>query len=640
MKNDGSKPCWLAALLLVTQVGWAQPVLPFPDSVARYLRPAPDTTAVNALNTFAWNLAVGSAFARADSVLNLTEKLARRLHHNRGLVQVSFNRGLVLYFQDNYTDALIYLDRARRLADQCQLPPEEKHQLFSLAGHTHYCLHNYNAALPLFLGAIQLTERYSLTDRVTPSYIGIGNVLRVMGRNREAHLYFRKALVVARREKQKRFLALALTHMGVFISGQGKHRSAEALTYFQHALPVARQVKSRKIWADDLTLIGQMYLNLGRYKTALTYLREADQLCAQDGFIDQLGANCYILGLTHQALKHAAQAEAYLKRSLQLARQIHEADGMLTRTKALAQFYEQTGQYRQAYQYQRAAVALKDSLFLIESARHAHELVTRYETEKKEQQLRLLSEKNERATLQRNALLLIGVLGLLLVASVVTWLLNRARLRRLEEAQQLRQQIAHDLHDDMGSTLSSISLLSSMTNTLLAQPETAGQTPDLVQQMVAKIYADTRQVQETVDEFIWLVKPGNDSFTQIATRIRAYAQPLLASRQIGFQFVFDPALASRPVSMDVQRNLYLLSKEAVHNVLKHAQATEVTIRFDYCREQLWVRIDDNGRGFDPDQATDRTGQESMAQRAKAMKGRLTVQSAPAEGTSLELTIAV
>ena len=635
--------CWL--VLISSGIGWTQSTEPMPDSIVRYRRTPLDTSSINGLNRYAWNLAVASRFAQADSILKQTEQAARQLNYPYGLEQAYYSWGLLNYFQDKYERALFFGNKARRIVEQNRIPVKAQQELYAHIGHTHYCLHQYENSLSIFLKAIQLTEQHGLTQRVTPTFVGVGNVLRVMGRHNEALVYFRRALVVSRQESNKRFAALALTHMGAFLSSLGKQNSAEALTYFQQALPIARQVNSRKIWADDLTLIGQMHLNLGHPKKALAYLSQAEKICNKDGFLDQRGANCYVLGLTYQALKQLARAESYLLQSLQLAQQINDADGIRTRTQALADHYVQIGQYKRAYHYHQAMTAVKDSLFSIESARHAHELVTRYETETKEQQLKLLAEKHRRASLQRNALLAVGTLFLLLVVCLAAWLLNRARLSRLEEAQQLRQQLAHDLHDEMGSTLSSISLLSSMSNDLLHQAGPAGETPELVQRMVAKIGTDTRQMQQTIDELIWMVKPGTDSLGQIAARIRAYAEPLLEGKGIPFQFVFELSLERQPVSLAIRRNLYLLGKEAITNILKHAQATQVTLRFGYGHDNRYggtvtVLIEDNGRGFDPADPTARTGLRSMQQRATAMGGSLAIRSAPGQGTSLRLTVAV
>ncbi|WP_332368720.1 sensor histidine kinase [Spirosoma telluris] len=163
----------------------------------------------------------------------------------------------------------------------------------------------------------------------------------------------------------------------------------------------------------------------------------------------------------------------------------------------------------------------------------------------------------------------------MLGATLSAWLLNRSRLRRLQETLNLRNQIAQDLHDEVGSTLSSISLLSGHTDTLLSQNR-----PETAQKMVQKIYTDARQILESIDEIIWTINPGNDSLLRIALRLQEYAQPLMESKAIRFSFVTDPTLDSLLISMEVRRSLFLISKEAINNLVKYSGATEAIVRFD------------------------------------------------------------
>ncbi|MBC8152711.1 MAG: tetratricopeptide repeat protein [Bacteroidetes bacterium] len=606
------------------------------DSVVVYLKnhPVRDTSYVLALNAYSWQLLQRSDFGRADSVLRRAAQLATRLHYDYGLQQTYYNLGLSYYYQDKSKLALPYTRKAQQLITRRHFPAKDEQMVLSLLGVIYFTLHDYDQSLRLYLGAIRLTETHRLTYRVTPAYLGVGNVLRVMHKKEEALVYYRKALLAAEQEPEKRMMVLAKNHMGDALSSLDKPRYAEALTYYQQALPIAETCGARGPLSDVLTNIGQMHLDLGHHAKAVAYLRRSEKICTEDSLTDQLGAVCWIMGRTYEVTRQYALAEQYLSKALQLARQIGDVDETRTRTQTLANFYAKTAQYQRAYQYQQQTTQLNDSLFNVQSARHAQELATQYETEKKEQQLKLLNEKSQRASVERNALLLVGTLLLLLGVAVSAWLLNRARLRRLQEAQTLRQQIAHDLHDEVGSTLSSISLLSGMVNGLIAQNR-----PESVERAIQKINTDARQILEAVDEIIWTINPGNDSLYRIALRLQEYAQPLMESKNIRFTFETDAALADLPVSMDVRRNLYLIGKEAINNLVKYSEATQATVRFEHRKDQLSVLIEDNGRGFDPARPNLRTGQTSMQQRAKAMGGTLTVRSAPGQGTTLELTAA-
>lgn len=606
------------------------------DSVVVYLKnhPVRDTGYVLALNAYSWQLLQRSDFGRADSVLRQAAQLATRLRYDYGLQQTYYNRGLSYYYQDKSKLALPYIRKAQNLIAARHFPPRDEQMVLTLLGVIYFTLQDYDQSLRFYLSAIRLTETHHLTYRVTPAYLGVGNVLKIMGRKEAALGYYRKALAVAAREPELRMMVLARNHMGDALSSLTKPRFADALVQYELALPLAERCDARGPLSDVLTSLGQTHLALGHHATAVAYLKRSERVCTEDTLTDQLGAVCWIMGRVYQATGQHPAAERYLTKALQLARQIGDADEIRTRTQTLATFYARTARYKLAYEYQQQTTLVNDSLFTSQSARHAQELTTQYETGKKEQQIKLLHEKNQRASVERNALLLVGTLLLLLGVAVSAWLLNRARLRRLQEAQTLRQRIAHDLHDEVGSTLSSISLLSGMVNGLIAQNR-----PESVTRAIQKINTDARQILEAMDEIIWTINPGNDSLHRIALRLQEYAQPLMESKNIRFTFDTDAALADLPVSMEVRRNLYLIGKEAINNLIKYSEATQATVRFEQKKDQLSVLIEDNGRGFDPAWPSVRTGQTSMQQRAKAMGGTLTVRSAPGQGTTLELTAA-
>ncbi len=630
--------CWL---LLLTEPNLAQPINRIPDSLAQYLKTAPlDTNYLRAADQYLWWLTNPlSQWERADSLLHRMESIAKRLNDPMGLQRAYWHYGRLAYFREKQTQSLNYFKQAQRLVVKHHLPPGELQRALSGIGQVYMNINQYETALKYNLEAIKLTEKYHLTDYTVRAYLTMSNLLNLMNRPREEFEYIQKAYALAPYDQDKTMRWLAEYYMGYYLTyTSAPKKPKQGLQHMELALIHVRRYGSKSSLIMVLNALGDINLALTNTQKTFLYLKQAEQLAKQinNGITEEIA--CYRLGQYYQHERSYGQAESYYKKTLQLARQLNDQIYVREGTSALVQLYAQCHQYQQANEYQVALAQINDSLFSNQAAQKTRDLLTRHENEKKEAQIRLLNEQNQRTQFERNALLIGSLLIVTLAIAVAAWLLNRARLRRLEEAQQLRQQIAHDLHDEMGSTLSSISLLSSMSNDLLHQSIPAAENPELVQRMVAKIFTDSRQMQQTIDELIWMVKPGNDSLDQIAARIRAYAEPLLVSKGITFQFAFDPALERQPVSLEIRRNLYLLGKEAINNLVKHAQATQVTLRFGYGHEQLTVLIDDNGRGFDPAAATGRTGLQSMQQRASAMGGSLAIHSAPGQGTRLKLNV--
>ncbi len=210
------------------------------------------------------------------------------------------------------------------------------------------------------------------------------------------------------------------------------------------------------------------------------------------------------------------------------------------------------------------------------------------------------------------------------------YLLIRYRFRQVLKLERLRTRIATDLHDEVGSTLSSISILSEILGTKL------GNTP--FEKIIAEIHGSSTKMLEGIDDIIWLVNPKNDVFRNLELRIREYAIPLFESRDIDFKIRYDEKLSAIQLPMEVRRNIYLVSKEAINNLVKYSRCSKAEIKFTAYSEGIEMSVTDNGVGFDPRCQTTRNGLKNMKMRAGQIKGSLNVNSAPGKGTQIILKI--
>jgi signal transduction histidine kinase len=282
-----------------------------------------------------------------------------------------------------------------------------------------------------------------------------------------------------------------------------------------------------------------------------------------------------------------------------------------------------------------AANLTKDSTEKAANKRQLQELVAKYEIQTKEQQIKLLQQEAQIKDQANRFWLVGGVLVLLSVLGLAAWLLNRAKYRRLQESLHLRHKIATDLHDEIGSTLSSISLLSGLT-----QKQLANEQPQKVAQMVAKINTDARHILESMDDIVWAINPRNDAMTQLLTRLREYAKPLAESKEIRLEFVASPQAESISLPLQVRQNVYLIAKEALNNAFKYAEATKINVEFEVKNDKLTATITDNGVGFETEVLTSRNGLKNMKTRAEEIKATFSIHSHPKEGTKIQLSLKV
>jgi len=209
---------------------------------------------------------------------------------------------------------------------------------------------------------------------------------------------------------------------------------------------------------------------------------------------------------------------------------------------------------------------------------------------------------------------------LLLLAVGAAFGIQRARRARRREVERLRQRLAGDLHDEIGSNLGSIALLSEMA---IRQP--AGAQSDL-----AEINHVARETAASMRDIVWLIKPGANTPEDFIAKFRETAGLMLA----GLDWKLDCDGLSSPLSLDCKRHALLIFKEALHNIRKHAAASRVAIRLAERDGLLEMEITDDGSGFDPAAVSTGHGLESLRHRAEAMGGALEIESSPGHGARI------
>lgn len=208
-----------------------------------------------------------------------------------------------------------------------------------------------------------------------------------------------------------------------------------------------------------------------------------------------------------------------------------------------------------------------------------------------------------------------------------------ARIQRLEQQHALdleRSRIAQDMHDEMGSSLTRIRLLSELARRDLHEPSAA--EPHL-----AKIQHTSGELFRSMDEIVWTVNPRHDTLDSLVGYICRYSQNYLGLAGIRCRLDVPAAPLNQPLTSEQRHNLLLAVKEALHNAVRHAQAAEVWMRVAVTSSQLVIAIEDDGRGFNSSDAdANRNGLANMRRRLEELRGRMEIVSSPGHGTKILL----
>jgi ligand-binding sensor domain-containing protein/signal transduction histidine kinase len=206
----------------------------------------------------------------------------------------------------------------------------------------------------------------------------------------------------------------------------------------------------------------------------------------------------------------------------------------------------------------------------------------------------------------------------------------RTRVARLRALERLRIQIAANLHDDVGSRLTKVAMVTE-------QVEREIPASDLRKPLIQNISRTTREVIQAMDEIVWTINPKNDTLDNLANYIFQYAQEYFQNTGVRCRLDLPPRLPDQAVSTEERHNLFMAVKEALNNVLKHADATEVRIALAVVGSRLTMSIADNGRGFLPGQPHPTgNGLQNMKERLERIGGRFVLESKPGEGTRIKL----
>ena len=208
---------------------------------------------------------------------------------------------------------------------------------------------------------------------------------------------------------------------------------------------------------------------------------------------------------------------------------------------------------------------------------------------------------------------------------------HRYRMTRYLELERVRTRIATDLHDDIGSSLSQVSVLSEVAG----QRARASLDPSEPLSLIADL---SRDVLDSVSDIVWAINPERDRLSDLTQRMRRFAGDTASAANIEMDFNAEGERADLKLGPDLRREVYLIFKEAVNNLMRHSGCARAQIIVKNLDRSLALTISDDGVGFDPDRALDGNGLASMKRRAARLGAALEIRSGQGSGTVLRLLV--
>jgi two-component system sensor histidine kinase UhpB len=379
----------------------------------------------------------------------------------------------------------------------------------------------------------------------------------------------------------------------------------------------------------------ETYFQLKKYQAALDHYTRAYNIFDEINNQADLAFESFAIGKTLVQLNRYAEAEKYLYQSYAISDTLKITNYQFDAAVELAKLYRKTGNWQKGYEYLEKSNVLKDSLDLADQISQTNELKEKFETQKKENEITLLKTQNQLSEAEnRRTRLLQYIFILLFLASLaIGWLLlNRAKMKRKLNEQVLRNQIAGDLHDDIGSALSIIDINSRIA---IAKKEDKA----VVYEQLQKIQQYSSKTMDSMSDIVWSVNPRNDNLESVLVRVREFAADVCESMNIQLDFDIDEGTDRILLDAAKRKNIFLLCKEAINNAAKYSGCRRLTVAAEKKRKEgVLISITDDGNGFDEQTVKKGNGLNNMQTRADHLHAVLAIDTAPGKGTSVRLLL--
>lgn len=443
-----------------------------------------------------------------------------------------------------------------------------------------------------------------------------------LGEYSKAISYYRKILRVAEKEKQSNDLpSLYSALVPVFIKLR-QHDSA--LIYAKRGYELLKQNPSLNNgnadseYAKSLSFrfLGEAYAGKANYDSSLFYYRLTlplyKNLRMATNRIDVYNG----MATVYKEKNRLDSATWYAKKALtEKSIKVYPV-GFLKAASTLADIYELQSRPDSTLKYLRIAFNIKDSLFNRGKTVAIQNIFFREEEKKR-------AVQEAEATLQNQYRTYI-LLAILLISFIIAG--NVIRNRRVKQLQNMRNSIADDLHDDIGSTLSSIGIMSELAKA--KSPEASS--------LLASIGESTIAMQENMSDIVWAVNPKNDRFENVLQRMNLFASEILDAKNMELDFTSDATLSALKITMEQRKNFYLFFKESINNAVKHSNAKKISVSITKNDKTIEMNIRDNGKGFDTTKLFNGNGMYTLKKRAGELYADFKIQSILQEGTSVRL----
>ncbi|HEX2937241.1 MAG TPA: sensor histidine kinase [Bacteroidales bacterium] len=582
-------------------------------------------------------------------ILKEIEAVSTQINDKESKIKAIDKAGVTKRNQARYFEALALHKKAYEEAYALRNELLQMRALNNI-GVVYRRIDEYRQALDFHLKALKIAEKLNDKQNICISVNSIGNIYMGLGQYKEALECFNRSLPIEKERGNLLGVSINLNNIGCVYEARKDYE--KALEYYRKSLDCNQQMNDSNGIAIGYNSIGEIYYKQNKLDKAEEYFRRALEINLKLNDLMYV-ANCYNnLANVSMAGKDNVKAVALYQKELDIALKIGSKSHAQSAYEGLSEGYRNLHNYEKAFNYYKASVQFADSMVNENNIRHVNLIHTQYESERKQQQIKLLEK--EKHTSRLMAIISIIIAGFVIVVLVFFFvnisqkrkfdkqnlLIKEQQIRELQKDKQIlashavlqgeeteRQRLARDLHDGLGGMLSAVKLqLSSIKGNILVPSGKAEQFEKAIVMLDSSI-KELRTVAHNMMPDA-LIKFG------LKDALQDFCSKIASSSEIKVTFQYFGEQQRLEKSLEIA--LYRISQELINNVLKHAQASEVIIQLVCDKNRIHLTVQDNGAGFslsDVDIRKSR-GLQSIQARVESFNGRMDIASEPGKGTEV------
>ncbi|MBL0051479.1 MAG: sensor histidine kinase [Bacteroidetes bacterium] len=569
----------------------------------------------------------------------------------------------LFYYEIGFEKAVVNKDTVQQM------------RIITNIGNLYYYKAKYKEACQNYLTALRIGEARKDSEVIAANYINVANMVGLLGDTKKAIEYSLKAIPICEAMGDFKKLGnaydnMAAEYLKIKKNGDAFNYSTKALKYYIKADAKSEAALCCKNISDYYIAVADSLLRSNKREEAYNYYKQAQTILGDGSIYAKESQDRFSLvnilintGYLNEKFGNNKKAIINYQDAISHSKEMGLNKELAGVYKSLANLYSEVNDKAKAFQYLKMCMEINDSISSKENAEIIANLSTQYDTEKKEQQIIMLENEKqvkriiEKQENQKKNFAYIIILALLILGYYIFVLYSKRKklsnqlsqslidlkstqqqliqTEREKEAENIRLRISRDIHDDIGHSLTKISLLSDMTAS-----DKQINSPEAIETL-GRISDYSRNVNSSLSEIVWAISPTHDSLDSLIVYMRNHIHKFFENTGITYQINFPDAYENRSINPELKRNIFLVLKESLNNILKYAKAKNVTVDFKIDGDKFELKIKDNGVGFaplsfgeEPGVRSGGNGLPNMKHRIEQTGGNFEINSSPNAGCEI------